>query len=470
MRDGNRHPLLYAEIDKLAKAVSAHKPFRVFTFGVFDGIRLGQMAKRVRAAGRPNVEMYGVDLFEDMTTDKNAEEIGKSTLAPSFEQAKQNANKFGAPRVLKLYKGDSVEVLPRIRHELPPMDLVFVDGGHSLQTIASDAKWAFNMCARHGSVAFDDVYPDDLTKGAWSLCQSLTALGKATKTPIRLELSPEDAMPKHPIRLAMVTAAGVHAASKLISFGFNYGIGAPAKFDLPLTPKQAAKMIDDLIEATNPQKMVDKLNDSGIKAKLGPVIHDSAVIELPKGADFGAANDALGEVMAAALDDQTRREVLLNGWTVYDETAELTPEQIEQILNFRKGPDHGTGSVDHSPDVRPVAGGAADGGDGAGEHAEQSGDGGGRREPGLEPGSDPGVGESGGPQGPADPASLPEERPQPDPQLEPGPVEGAAVVDPVRGDGEQRPEVPEGLVAAPPPVAPQMRPGPRRSNDKRPRA
>lgn len=225
MKNQKRHPLLYSEIRRLASAVSAHKPFRIFTFGVYDGLRCGAMMKEAREAGRNNVELYGCDMFETMTPAKNTEEIGKVQLAPSSDQAKMNVRKYGNPNAMTFYKGDSTELLPRIVGNLPPMDIVFIDGGHSLATIQSDTYYALRMLAPHGSILFDDLYPGDMTKGALAQVEVLKKIPG-----IICLLSEIDVYPELSVQIALIRGAGIR------SFARNFDTWLSSKGVVTPTP------------------------------------------------------------------------------------------------------------------------------------------------------------------------------------------------------------------------------------------
>jgi len=51
----------------------------------------------------------------------------------------------------RLFKGDSVETLPHALKNLPMMDLIFIDGGHSYETVKSD--WENSKSLMHSDTA-----------------------------------------------------------------------------------------------------------------------------------------------------------------------------------------------------------------------------------------------------------------------------------------------------------------------------
>ena len=69
------------------------------------------------------VEYYGFDTFE-------AEDDSQMKLVR--KKLEETGCQF------KLFKGNSVITLPKALKDLPMMDLIFIDGGHSYETVKSD--------------------------------------------------------------------------------------------------------------------------------------------------------------------------------------------------------------------------------------------------------------------------------------------------------------------------------------------
>lgn len=163
----------------LSKAVDAacgnskkHKPLRIMEIGVFDAVHGRQMVERATKNGRALVEYYGFDLFEDMTPAVNEAEIGKKTLARSYDQTMAYLKAKSKAKVIKLFKGDTKVTLPNAVESLPKMDVIFIDGGHSLGTVQSDFEHAIKLAHQKTIVLLDDYYPNDMTKGCAFLVES----------------------------------------------------------------------------------------------------------------------------------------------------------------------------------------------------------------------------------------------------------------------------------------------------------
>jgi len=97
---------------------------RIMEIGVADGENARTMVM-VASQTFPaeEVEYYGFDTFGGNDDSQ-------------MKQVKQKLEKTGCE--FKLFKGDSIKTLPKALRNLPKMDLIFIDGGHSYPTVKSD--------------------------------------------------------------------------------------------------------------------------------------------------------------------------------------------------------------------------------------------------------------------------------------------------------------------------------------------
>lgn len=140
-----RYEQLLLEIDTL-------KPQRILEIGTNDGLNAVRLCQRA-ARYRNDVIYYGFDLFEAQTEESYLREF--ALRVPRLSRVKS----YLAAHNLRfeLYPGDTTVTLRDT--DLPPMDLVFIDGGHSLETVAADWENVRRLLHRNSVVYFDD-YPN----------------------------------------------------------------------------------------------------------------------------------------------------------------------------------------------------------------------------------------------------------------------------------------------------------------------
>ena len=108
------------------------------------------------------VSYYGFDLFENLSSEIMDKELSKQP--PPMEAVRDELIKTGAQ--VRLYKGDTRKILPEVVSSLPKMDFIFIDGGHSLETVQNDWNWASRLMDGKTAVVFDDYWPQRTDAGA----------------------------------------------------------------------------------------------------------------------------------------------------------------------------------------------------------------------------------------------------------------------------------------------------------------
>ncbi len=108
------------------------------------GVAYGENAKTMVAVASRNfpveeVEYYGFDTFGV----KNDSQM---------KQVRQKLEKTDCQ--FKLFRGDSVKTLPKVLKDLPVMDLIFIDGGHSYGTVKSDWENSKALMSQNTAVFF----------------------------------------------------------------------------------------------------------------------------------------------------------------------------------------------------------------------------------------------------------------------------------------------------------------------------
>lgn len=167
----DRYINLFQAIDEISKRT---RHLRFLEIGTYDGVRASQLINTFIGGGPGRTaEYYGFDLFEDCTHEIAKAELSKAKLAPSVREVRNrmaHINKLA----FSLFKGYTKDTMPKAVPNLPMMDLVFVDGGHSLETIAGDWKNVLPLVHQSTIVLFDDYYENREDYGCKTLVESLS--------------------------------------------------------------------------------------------------------------------------------------------------------------------------------------------------------------------------------------------------------------------------------------------------------
>ena len=129
----------------LLEQVKQKQPQAILEVGTWNGRRALEMLML-----SPDSKYYGFDLFEDASPVTDAEE---KNVKPHYSLRSVRAYLDGFD--VELHKGNTRQTLQAFDK---PVDFVWLDGGHSVETIASD--WAnVKRCLMPGAVVlFDDYY------------------------------------------------------------------------------------------------------------------------------------------------------------------------------------------------------------------------------------------------------------------------------------------------------------------------
>lgn len=151
---------------QLLKIIDEIKPRNIVEIGTWSGnnaLRMIQQAARYHPI--EEITYQGFDLFDDMTGEQYRREYSKR--GQPFEVVLRRLEATRAH--ISLVKGDTKQTLYRnmIDGELEPAEFIFVDGGHSEETIKNDGDIALLAldATDNGVIVFDDYYYNSTDEG-----------------------------------------------------------------------------------------------------------------------------------------------------------------------------------------------------------------------------------------------------------------------------------------------------------------
>ncbi|MEC4590387.1 MULTISPECIES: class I SAM-dependent methyltransferase [Nitrospirillum] len=166
----DRRPRRYGQ---LLQCLLALRPRSILEIGVFDGRNAADM---IRAGGRTPAQTgalryVGFDLFEEMTPEVHEKEFSKYPL--SRAEIGHALSAFNQNHLL--IQGYTQDTLKAFRQspDAGPIDFVFIDGGHSEETIQSDWDNVALLMSEKTVVIFDDCYLNKVKELDGLGCNSL---------------------------------------------------------------------------------------------------------------------------------------------------------------------------------------------------------------------------------------------------------------------------------------------------------
>lgn len=141
----------------LFDSIRAGRCRKIIEIGVWDGEQSLMMINEARKIHGSNVEYYGFDLFEDLDEELYQKEVTKRPS--SLEEVRRRLEKAGC--TVRLFPGSTLSTLSGNIDELPEMDLIFIDGGHSIETIQNGWDHARRLMSQSTFVLFDDYWSRD---------------------------------------------------------------------------------------------------------------------------------------------------------------------------------------------------------------------------------------------------------------------------------------------------------------------
>ncbi len=165
LRVRGRYALFTRRYRNLLQTVHRRRCCTFVEVGVFRGDCALEMIQTAALSHAPgDIVYYGFDLFEDLSAQDLEREF--SLVPPSCDEVQRRLQRTGAH--IELFQGYSRDTLPSFveqrcgdagREDARPIDLIFLDGGHSVETIAEDWRNLEALVGPETAVIFDDYYP-----------------------------------------------------------------------------------------------------------------------------------------------------------------------------------------------------------------------------------------------------------------------------------------------------------------------
>lgn len=136
----------------LIKHIKKYKPNSILEIGVFNGIFTTRMLNEA-VKYNEKINYVGVDLFQEMQSRKNYE--SEASLWPKKYSEIETLLKsnFGNASI-QLMQGYSKDELSKLVGR--NFDLIFIDGGHSEETVSIDWEYSKLLLSDSGFIFFDD--------------------------------------------------------------------------------------------------------------------------------------------------------------------------------------------------------------------------------------------------------------------------------------------------------------------------
>ncbi len=153
LTDGNVSPY---ELMAIASIVARRSPKTLVEIGTFDGMTTLQMALNAPQ----DAVVHTLDLPKDL--ENGLEHLSKRDLAFAKDQKKWSRKYVGSSSESKIVQhlGDSMSFDFSRFTAQGPVDLAFIDGGHSYSAIKNDTEKMLSVLASNGLIIWHDFDPN----------------------------------------------------------------------------------------------------------------------------------------------------------------------------------------------------------------------------------------------------------------------------------------------------------------------
>ena len=154
----------------LLDQIEIYKPKNFIEVGVFQGVTSRNVCEKLYEIHKENFLFHGIDIFEDtnINIDNKEMTIKHNKISNPFKHLIFNIilkkNLFSIDSIysflkkfknnVELYKGFSETELPKI--DMSKIDMVFLDGGHSYETVRSDLSLILKGIKKNKIIICDD--------------------------------------------------------------------------------------------------------------------------------------------------------------------------------------------------------------------------------------------------------------------------------------------------------------------------
>ena len=154
----------------LLDQIEIYKPKNFIEVGVFQGVTSRNVCEKLYEINKENFLFHGIDIFEDtnINIDNKEMTIKHNKISNPFKHLIFNIilrkNLFSIDSIysflkkfknnVRLYKGFSETELPKI--DMSKIDMVFLDGGHSYETVRSDLSLILKGIKKNKIIICDD--------------------------------------------------------------------------------------------------------------------------------------------------------------------------------------------------------------------------------------------------------------------------------------------------------------------------
>jgi hypothetical protein len=186
----------------LLDQIEIYKPKNFIEVGVFQGVTSRNVCEKLYEINKENFLFHGIDIFEDtnINIDNKEMTIKHNKISNPFKHLIFNIilkkNLFSIDSIYSflkkfknnvlLYKGFSETQLPKI--DMSKIDMVFLDGGHSYETVRSDLSLILKGIKKNKIIICDDYDQVDygVKKAVDELLNQVTEIKELNKRLVRI--------------------------------------------------------------------------------------------------------------------------------------------------------------------------------------------------------------------------------------------------------------------------------------------